>query len=456
MGKIVVKFGGSNLRCKEDIYKITEVIKRYNSPLVVVISALYGITDILVDAIKKVKDDANVINSTIRHLLETHHKVLVKYVENKQNRRESFKKLRNEIKTLEKILTGIHYLGEIPEFTQDLVFSYGERLSSLILELILKYMRVRCERVLPENMGLITDAEYGNATVNYSISKNKINKNLSEEKVYVIPGFYGISPNNKITIFGRGGSDYTASAIAKCINADYVDIWKDVPGFMSADPNIVKNTKVIPQLSYREAAELSYFGAHILHPRTVEPLQGENIPIRIFNINDFPDKFSSLTIIGNNHSVNSGVIKSVTYTDDIAVLRLKGPGVGIKPGILSRVTASLDKVKINIKSVITSQTCINILLSQNDLDKSYKIVNNLELPVIDELVPVDDISLIAIVGEGILEKPGVASRVFTSVSRHNINIQVISLGASEVAGYFIIDKKDRNVTINAIHEEFFS
>ncbi len=455
MDKIVAKFGGSNLRCKEDIFKTTEVIKRYNSPLIVVISALYGITDFLADAIIKIKDGLKNINNVIAFLLETHQETLEKYIDDEQYKHECFKKLRNEIKILEKILADIHNSEEVQDYTEDIVLSYGERLSSLLLEFLLKDMKIKCERVLPETLGLYTDGEHGNATIDFSISESKIRRKLSEEKIYIIPGFYGISHDNKITTFGRGGSDYTAAAIARCIDADFVDIWKDVPGFMNADPNVLNCTKVIPKLTYREASEMAYFGAHILHPRTVEPLQDKDIQIRIFNIKDFPGKFSALTYIGNDHYIN-GVIKGITHTDDIAVLRLKNPEIGIKPEILSYITATLCKSKIYTKSVITSQTSINIWLSKKDTQKIYKIIDCLGLSESDKLVCMDNISLIVLVGEGMIEIPGIATRIFNALSRHRINVQLISLGVSEVAGYFIVNKKDKNETIKAIHKEFFS
>lgn len=455
MSRIVVKFGGSNLKRIEDFQKVIEVIKRYNSHLVIVISALYGVTDILVDLLKRVRNETGIIRNKINSISEFHHKILTRYIDCPQYRNKCSEKIETEIDKLEKHLLDIHHLEEIPEATEDSILIYGERLSSLLLEMILKYINIECEIVLPEQMSLITNGEHGNATVNFSASENLVREKLSGGKIYIVPGYYGISPDNKITTFGRGGSDYTAAAIGRCINADYVDIWKDVPGFMSADPNLIKNAKVITNLTYREAAELSYFGARILHPRTVEPLQDENIPIRIYNINYFPDKFSSVTSVCNVRSVNPGKVKSVSCINDIALLRLKGAGVGIKPGILSQVMTNLGKAKINIKSVMTSQTCINVLLSQDDLDNGYKIINDLRLSFVKELEPLDKISLIAIVGEGISKIPEITSRVISAISRCRTNVQIILLGASEVAGYFIVDRCGMEETIKAIHQEFF-
>jgi aspartate kinase/aspartokinase/homoserine dehydrogenase 1 len=235
-----------------------------------------------------------------------------------------------------------------------------------------------------------------------------------------------------------------------------VDIWKDVAGFMTADPKWVKNPRVIHTLSYREAAELSYFGARILHPRTFEPVMEKSIPIRLFDINHFNGQLKPLSTIEDNGYVKEDVVKSVTFSDDLGILKLRGPGVGIKPGIMAKVTHRLNSARINIKSIITAQTSINILVSLDDLQRSLSIINEIGLKAVDEIIAVDNISLIAVVGEGMLEKPGIAARVFGAVSSQNINILIISSGASVVASYFIIESKNRGRAIQAIHKEFFT
>lgn len=455
MNKIVVKFGGSNLKRKGDISKLINVINSYQVPVIIVISALFGVTDILIRTIREVKKDEFVINRIKKRLLDIHTQITIEYIDDEVLREKIQRKLRKRIEELGKYLLGIHCLGETPDFAEDMVLSYGERLSSLLLESILKFMNIECEEVLPEKMGMITDGEHGNATVDFLLSEKKVKEFLSGTKVFVVPGFYGISRNSKVTLFGRGGTDYSAAAIARCVNASSVDIWKDVSGFMSADPKLVKSPIVIKNLSYREAAELSYFGARILHPRTFEPVMDKCIPIRLFDINNFCGELRPLTIIKSNRFIKKDVVKSVTFNDDLAILKLRGPGVGIKPGIMAKVTTKLSLAKINIKSIITAQTSINILLSCEDIKRSYQLAKRVGLSAVDEIICVDGISLIAVVGEGMLEKPGIAARVFGAVSCQNINIQIISAGASIVATYFIVDKKDKEKAIKAVHKEFF-
>jgi aspartokinase/homoserine dehydrogenase 1 len=454
--KIVVKFGGSNLKTKEDFSKLIQVISLYPQPIVIVISALYGITDLLARTLPRAKADVNVINGLKQDLVEAHRQIIECYVKDSKSRQQVLIELQQRVEELGKYLQGIHYLGEIPDFVEDRVLSYGERLSSLVLTAILPAMNIPCCECLPETLGLFTNGEYRNASVDFSLSEKAVRECLSGQHITVVPGFYGIAPNEKVTLLGRGGSDYTAAAIARCIDAESVDLWKDVPGFMSADPKVVSNPRRIDRLTYSEAAELSYFGARIIHPRTFEPVLEKKIPVRLFDIHNLSGKLEPVTVIQENGIIKKEVIKSVTFSDDFGVLKLHGAGVGIKPGIMARVTTALNDEGINIKSIITSQTCINILVARNDLARGLKTVRATGLSAVERVSSLGRISLIAVVGEGILEKPGIAARVLGAVSSRQINVCSISAGASSVTIYFIIARSDREKAIQSIHQEIFA
>jgi aspartate kinase len=202
---------------------------------------------------------------------------------------------------------------------------------------------------------------------------------------------------------------------------------------------------------FRSAAELSYFGARILHPRTVEPLVDSDIPIVIKNIFD-PKKRG--TRISKEGYRRKGILKSVTFNKDIAVLKIKGAGVGYKPGIISEMSRRLSDLNLNIYSIITSQTCINLLLDRNDLHRSFEALRQLSGGVIEKIETMDNVALIAVVGEGLLRTHGLAAKVFSAVAREKLNVEMISAGASEVAYYFIIKRKDLSKAIHAIHEEY--
>ncbi len=456
MNRRVLKFGGSNLRAPADIHKLIRAISCYEHPPIVVVSALYGITDTLVRAINEAGDSIDTIYSLIKSLIKQHQHFINSHIDEERERRTVLQALSGRILELERILLGIHYLRDVPEFARDQILSYGERLSSLLLSEIISRHGIHCRELLPEKLGLITDGEFGNATVDLQKSRLAVSTTLSEEIVTIIPGFYGLSPTGRVTLLGRGGTDYSAAAYAACIDAESLDIWKDVPGFMSADPKIVSQPVSIEQISYREAAELSYFGAKILHPRTFEPVMEKGIPIRLYNIDEFDSRLIPQTTITATGTVCPGIIKSVTFTNAIGILTLRGSGVGIRPGLLATISSALHQAKINIKSVFTSQTSINLLLDADQLSTSRDLICKLNLPTLDEIDTSSDIALIAVVGEGMPEQPGIAARIFSAVSRENINIRIISSGASPVATYFIISDSDRSRAVSAIHQEFFS
>ncbi|MCG8578528.1 MAG: aspartate kinase [Bacteroidales bacterium] len=456
MKKVVAKFGGSNLKKKEDIQKLVRVIKTYNRPMVIVVSAFYGITNHLIQSMEGVKQDQSNIEKLVQFLRELKEEAILENFDDKEWQDKTLNAVQSRIKELSRYLTGIHYIGDVPEFVEDVILSYGERLSSLVLTSILQSNGIDAEEALPENMPLVTDGEFGNATVDFEVSTPNVQNRLSENKVYVVPGFYGVSEQGKVTLLGRGGSDYSAAALARCLDAESLDVWKDVDGFMSADPKLVTKPQRITHLSYTEAAELSYFGASILHPRTVEPLKEVGIPIHIGNIDAFDGSVEPRTVVHGEETVSDCIVKSVTYSDDFCILKLRGAGVGLKKGVLAKVTVALDKAGINIKSVITSQIVINLLLSAKDIKRAYKIVEELELSAITEIIASEQISTIAVVGQGLLDRPGVAGRLFMSLAKREINVQMIVSGASAVASYFMVARDDRDMAIEAIHEEFFS
>lgn len=453
MKKIVVKFGGSNLKTELDIDRLIHIIKSYNQPLVVVVSAFYGVTNFLQELIWKVRYDQDPIRAGLDFIRNMKKETLLRNVHKADSRDRILIQLEKRVHELERYLLGIHYIGDVPRYTEDLILSYGERLSSLLLTELLKENGFKAVEKLPEDLLLRTTGSSGNAVVDYDNSC--VSENISYDCITVIPGFYGISADNKVTLFGRGGSDYSAAAVARCIHADSLDIWKDVDGFMSGDPKLVSHAKNLEKLTYTEAAELAYFGAKILHPRTVEPLSHLGIPIRVFDVSSSVNLNEPRTYISNESCIHETVIKSVTFSDDFGILQLEGPGVGMKPGILAVVTGALDEAGINIKSVITAQTSINILLSLQDLEPSAKITRTILPDVVSDLKTMDHLSLIAVVGHGILETPGVAARIFGAVSRKNINVRIISVGASPVAAYFIVEKHVRDDAVRTIHEEFF-
>ena len=455
MPKIVVKFGGSNLRSKEEIHRIVQVVKNYDQPLIVVVSAFYGVTNYLVDSLEKAPHDEDIANKTVQYLYDLKIGSLNFFIKDATLLNETIRLIREQLDELKNYLHGIALTGDASKALEDHVLSYGEKLSAIFLNGIFTSQGLDSKVRFPESIGLITDGEFGNASADFHLSTNRVRESLNGDLIYVIPGFYGVSQDQKTTLFGRGGTDYAAAAIARCVGSTSLDIWKDVNGFLSSDPKLVDNPVLIERLSYNEAAELAYFGAKILHPRTVEPLTDPRISVRIFNIYGELDVNRPLTIISREKSVQSGVVKSVTYSDDFGLLKLKGPGVGLKPGILAKVTTALHLAGINISSVLTSQISINILLAKKDLQNAYAVVSAIELSAVGKLQIEDDISVVAAVGHGITDNYGIAARIFTALASVGINVLMSCSGASPIVSYYLVQTSDRTPSVKAIHREFF-
>jgi len=454
--KIVIKIGGSNLTDINSLSKIIKIINQYEKPVIIVVSAFFGITNSLIEILEDVLNKQENVKSEIDKIRAYKFQILEHYITDKNLLKEAKTGIETLIDELEKYLYGVAYIGETPDFLSDKILSYGERLSSSMINAIFNNNGIVCNEVLPAQIGLRTNDRYGDASVDFANCTTDLEQVFNQDQVYVVPGFYGISSQGKVNLLGRGGTDYSAACIARLVHAKSLDIWKDVNGFMSADPKVVQNPIRIDHLSYSEAAELAYFGANILHPRTIEPLINTNIPIRLFDIGALNGSLEPLTHINASDSEVSGIVKSITSSREFSVLKLKGPGLGYKPGILATITTSLNYADINIKSVITSQIAINFLLSAKDLKKSAKIISALALDEVNEVIPVKDIAVVAVVGQGILEQPGIGYKIFKSLADENINVLMSTLGGSDVVCYLVIDKNHEKTAITKIHDTFFT
>ncbi|GAB1481409.1 aspartate kinase [Treponema sp.] len=459
MRKTVVKFGGSNLKTAADVRRSAAVALAYKKPLIIVVSAFSGITDTLVRLVDEAVLSLDAAESALEKLRHFHTGVLTEHVKDFEIRSQAEAKITERLEDLDRILKGIHYLGAVPDFARDAALAAGERLSAPIVTAVLSAAGLDVEERVPESIGLLTDGRFGNASADVSSCTASIASSLAENKSFVIPGFYGSSKEGKITIFGRGGSDYTAAFIARCIQAESLDLWKDVDGFLSCDPRIVSSSRTIPSLTFEEAAELSYFGAKVLHPRTVEPLEGSDIIIRVMNVEKFDGSIHPYTLVvppsqnqAGDEKQKDASIKSVASSEDAAIIRLEGPGVGSRPGILARTTSRLDAAGVNISSVITAQTCINLLFKKADLERALAVLRAESVAGVLAVEAIDDLAIIAAVGTGIRNRIGAAATVFSALSNAGVNIVLSQAGASPVAIYALVRKEDRKKSLRAVHE----
>lgn len=451
----VMKFGGSSLKDGQSMLNVGEIIAADESPRVVVVSAVQGITDRLIDFISEFRSEKEV-QEFVDGLKNRHLSFLKEVTKSMDTKQEAVAVLMNHLVKLERVLYGISYLEEITDRTRDLVQSFGERMSVVLVAYMLRDMGVNSVPLQADALGIITDGVYGQSTANLKATeeniRGKIEEMIGEEETPVITGFFGRTPDGHVSVFGRNGTDYSASVIASVLDVETLEIWKDVDGFMSVDPRFIPEGVTIDRLSYDEAAELSYFGAQVLHPRTVEPARAKNIIIKVKNVFK-PEREG--TTIGPSKGEPQECIKSISCMDDLAIIKVFGMGAGYRSGVMSDISLRLREPGLNIYSAATSQTCISLLVDQKDLSKGRKALENIESTFIERIEEVRDVALLCVVGEGLGFKEGIAARIFRAVAEENVNVNMISAGASMAAYCFTVDKEDLERTTRAIHDEFF-
>lgn len=451
----VLKFGGSSLKDGPSMKRVGQIIARDHEEKVIVVSAIQGITDSLLEFMSSVRKEEEV-QQFVKDLRDRHLQILADVAGSMDVKQQAVHQLTAKLVRLERVLYGIIYLEELTPRTKDLVQSFGERMSVIVMSAMLQDMGVNAAPVEADDLGIITDGVYGTATVEMEPTRNNVAPRIYEmfkkQEVPVVTGFFGKTPEGLITLLGRNGTDYSASVIANAIDADSLEIWKDVDGFMSADPKLVPEAVSISSLSYEEAAELSYFGARVLHPRTVEPAKAKSITIKMKNV--FKPEVEGTAI--NPKGVEVGkTIKSISCMANMAMVKVYGAGLGSKSGVMSEISQILSNADINVYSAATSQTCISLLIEDRDLKKAELVLADAKKGVVDRMETSRDVALLCLVGEGLGQREGIAGKVFNTVASTGINVSLISAGASTVALTFTVKRKDLERTARTIHQEFF-
>ncbi|HLS95763.1 MAG TPA: bifunctional aspartate kinase/homoserine dehydrogenase I [Sphingobacterium sp.] len=458
----VLKFGGTSVGTAESIRAVLDIVKRsYDAgerPLVV-LSAMSGVTNLLtrmaVHAAERIpfEDDLKFLEN--RHFDVVRGLIAVKY----QN--PVFTKLKLMLNELEEILQGISALKELSLQSQDLVVSFGERLSNYMVSKIMEQYIPTAEFIDASHY-VKTDSSFGNAHVNEEISQQLIQSlgHTHADKLLFVTGFIGSNDKGRITTLGRGGSDYTAAIFGSVLNATAIEIWTDVNGMLTADPRIVKKAFSQPVLSYTEAMELSYFGAKVIYPPTMIPAFLKKIPIVIRNT--FEPEFPG-TIIQFESGKSAYPIKGISSISDISVINLAGSGMIGKSGFSGRLFTLLAREQINVVLITqsSSEHSITFAVHPDDAVKAVKLIeaefeleleaNKLTSPTVE-----DNLSVLAIVGENMKRTPGMSGRLFYALGRNGINVRAIAQGSSELNISVIIAKENLSKALNAVHDAFFA
>jgi aspartate kinase/aspartokinase/homoserine dehydrogenase 1 len=361
---------------------------------------------------------------------------------------ETYKQLVGQLAGL---LKGIALIGDYSVSLKDQVLSFAEKLSTEILKVHWSKIISEIEIVQPEDIELRVTSDFGNSTY-ISVNVEKIK--ALPESVFLIPGSFGITEKGKIARTGRLAADYTAAFLTRSLNIEKLELWDLDSDFHRADPGIVPEPPVISRLTYSEASELAYFEHYSFHPRTVEPLEDKHIPIEVLN-SSTPEGVVKTTI-NTETFVEKQIVKNIACTNDISLLKLVGPGVGLKPGILAKVTTKLNDAGINIKSVITSQTSINIVLAKSTGDTALGLVQELGFSSVQDIFVEKDVSLIGIVGHGMQANYGVSAKIFSAVAANEINVALSGSGASDLVSYLVVKSSDKEKSVRVIYNAFYS
>jgi aspartate kinase len=462
--KIVMKFGGTSVATGENIRRVANIVAdsvKKDYRVVVVVSALAGVTNQLVEEAEQAKKkDEKQIQGFTKKLVEKHVATVTEAIENKSIQKEVEQVIRKTVNELEKVLTGICYVGEITPKSRDYVLSFGERLSAPIVWGALRDIKLPTQYFTGKEAGIVTNANFGEASPLMNVTTHHVKERLEpllEKKVVpVVTGYIAATQDGVVTTLGRGGSDYTATILSVAIAADEVWIWTDVDGIMTTDPKIVPSARRLPQLSYGEAAEMAIFGAKAMHPSALEPVIEARIPVRIRNV--FRPENSGTLIAAGQETKSTEVAKAVALIRDVAMINIKGAAMVGAPGSYSKVFDVLGKSNINIMmvSAAVSEANISLIIRRNLLGRALSTLEIALLGrgVVNEITSEDDVCVIAVMGANMKGTLGVASRIFTIVARKKINIRMIAQGSSELNVSFVVKEKDGIAAVRAIHEEF--
>ncbi|SHH64541.1 bifunctional aspartate kinase/homoserine dehydrogenase I [Winogradskyella jejuensis] len=457
----VLKFGGTSVGSASNINKVIAILdkKSEDTPIVVVVSAVGGITDkllnagrlaILKDEVYKTvfEDIQNIHFSIVQELIPEDNELIISTIGKK-------------LEALLSLLDGLYLLNELTPKISDKLVSFGELISSYIISETLKSRGIDAKRKNSQEL-IITDSNHGNAEVSIQPTRANIVEYFksSKHRITVLPGFVANSTTGEETTLGRGGSDYTASIVAATLNAEVLEIWTDVSGMYTANPSLVKQAKPIEQISFQEALELSHFGAKVLYPPTVQPVLDANVPILIKNTM-YPEDVGTRISDFTEKSIKNPV-KGITHIDNIALLTLQGPGMVGIPGFSKRLfeTLALEKINVIFITQASSEHAICFGIDTKDKETAENSINKafeyeITLKKIEPILVESGLSIIALIGDNMKNYQGISGRMFSTLGKNNINVRAIAQGASERNISAIIDEIDVKKALNALHERFF-
>lgn len=456
----VQKFGGTSVANAQHIALVKNIVAASKAnKTIVVVSALGGVTDLLINTASLASNQDNSYKTLLKQI-EERHLTTIKELIPIALQSKVLSKVKSELNALETLLDGAFLIGEITPKLSDKIVSYGELLSSYIISEYFVASEMDCTYIDSRAL-LKTNGAFGKAIIDFKLTNQNCTTYFSTvpQKIVVMAGFIASSTTGDSTTLGRGGSDYTAAIVASAIDAEVLEIWTDVSGMYTANPKIVKQAMAIPHISYEEAMELSHFGAKVLYPPTIQPVLSKGISIVIKNTFDADN---SGTLITKNKNDQGKTVRGISHVENIALVSLEGSGMVGIPGISKRFFEVLSNADISVVLITqaSSEHSICVGISDNDAEKAVQIVNDafeyeIALGKIKPIIAEKNLAIIALVGDNMRSHQGLSGKMFSTLGRNNVNIRAIAQGASERNISAVIVKDDVKKALNTLHEEFF-
>jgi aspartokinase/homoserine dehydrogenase 1 len=460
----VLKFGGSSVATPDRIRDVVKIVlgSAKKSRVVVVLSAFQGVTNQLLEC-ARLSETGHEAYLQLYEQIALRHRQAVKTLLGDHASAGTLVRVEGMLDELREVLHGIDLLRHCPPQTLDLAASFGERLSATIIAPYIA--RSHPAEFIDSREIIKTDDRFTHAAVQFEKTNplirariNAVFKSRGAATIPIVTGFIGSTEDGRTTTIGRNGSDYTAAIVGSALHASVIEIWTDVDGILTADPGAVPSAFTLPNMSYEEAMELSYFGAKVLHAATIAPAVKNNIPVHIKNT---LNPSSPGTLISRRADRWIGVAKGISSVDDITLLTLRGMSMVGVPGTAERLFRALASHRVNV--ILISQAssehtiCFAVVLA-DVVNARRAIQSEFRYELLNKITDVDERSqqtIVAIVGDGMKGTPGVSGKVFNALGQNNINIAAIAQGASERNISFVIDSKQKVRALNVIHQAFF-
>jgi len=448
----VLKFGGTSVGSAVNIKRVKNIILSRNDDVVVVVSAIGGITDKILMAASNAAVGAGNFQIELTEIRKKHDEIIHELFNGTGSIKYIVAELLDE---LEQILIGITLVGELTAKTLDRIAGIGERISSHIVAIYVGGERKDSSEFIQ------TDSNFGKATVDFEVTNKQIRDSFKDFKgIAIAPGFISKNSKNEFTTLGRGGSDFTAAIIAAALDVDILEIWTDVNGFMTADPRVIRKAYTIPELTYSEAMELSHFGAKVIYPPTILPVYQKGIPIQIKNT--FEPEYPGTKIVKGVKNGFDRPIKGISSISGITLVTLQGIGMVGVTGISMRLFSALARVNVNVIliSQASSENSISVAIDEHTIDIAEEAIRlefekEISNGQVNKIELENGVSVVAIVGENMKHTTGIAGKLFSTMGKSGVNIIAIAQGASELNISWVVKNEDLRKTLNVVHESFF-